>query len=192
MENKFSELIKENDSVHIFYSVAELEPYINNLVSYILSAVKQNEHIFVIENERLLSLMYAELESVLTKEQLTHIHTINNFDYYFSNGSFHPPAIFEYLSETLKPFNEKNVCFRIWAHVEWSDQKEILTVLEEFENEADRLVGEQGLFLVCAYDEERVPDSLKTALMKCHEYILSEDGILPSGLYQNANNIVES
>ncbi|OES45516.1 MEDS domain-containing protein [Domibacillus iocasae] len=192
MENKFSELIKENDSVHIFYSVAELKPYINNLVSYILSAVKQNEHIFVIENERLLSLMYAELESVLTKEQLTHIHTINNFDYYFSNGSFHPPTIFEYLSETLKPFNEKNVSFRIWAHVEWSDQKEILTVLEEFENEADRLVGEQGLFLVCAYDEKRVPDSIKTALMKCHEYILSEDGILPSGLYQSANNIVES
>jgi hypothetical protein len=189
MENKFSELIKESDSVHIFYSMTELHSYINNLVSYILSAIKQDEHIFVIENERIASLLFKELESVLTKEQLTHIHTINNFDYYFSNGSFHPPTIFEYLSRTLEPFIENNISFRIWAHVEWSEQDEILTILEEFENEADRLVYEQGLCLVCAYNEARVPDSLKTALMKCHEYILSEGEIVSSNLYQNAQEL---
>ncbi|MCP3764642.1 MEDS domain-containing protein [Domibacillus sp. A3M-37] len=186
MENEFSQLMKENNTAHIFYSVTKLELYINNLVSYILSGVKQGEHILVIENERVLSLLDKELESVLTKEQLTHIHTVNNFDYYFSSGSFHPPTIFEYLSKTLNPFYENNISFRIWAHVEWSEQEEILTILEEFENEADQLVTEHGLCLICAYDEERVPDSLKTALMKCHEYVLSEDGLLPSDLYQKA------
>ncbi|MCP3764059.1 MEDS domain-containing protein [Domibacillus sp. A3M-37] len=185
MENEFSKLIKENDSVHIFYSMTELRPYINNLASYILSAIKQGEHVLVIENERVTSLMYKELKNILTKDQLTHIHTINNFDFYFSSGSFHPPAVLDYLSRALKPFYEKKVSFRIWAHAEWSDQGEGLTLLQEYENEANRMIREQGLFVVCAYDEKRMSNSIKTMLMKYHEYILSEDGIIPSDLYQN-------
>ncbi|MEH6917000.1 3-ketoacyl-ACP reductase, partial [Priestia megaterium] len=53
----------------------------------------------------------------------------------------------------------------------------------EFENEADKLVNKGGLYLVCAYDEERVPEVLKLALMKCHPYVILENKIAPSHLY---------
>ncbi|KIL48503.1 MEDS domain-containing protein [Jeotgalibacillus soli] len=185
MKNKFSNLCKESHGAHIFYYVTEEETYLNNIVSYIGSGIEQGDHILLIESERLLTLLTQKLTAVLTPEELTHLHTINNFDYYFSSGSFHPPAIFEYLSKTLKPFVENDISYRIWAHVEWSEKEAILNLLEEFEKEADRLVNDQELCLVCAYDAVRVPDSLKTALLKCHKYFLTEDEIIPSKLYEN-------
>lgn len=185
MKNIFSQLTAESSSVHIFYNITERQTYLDNLVSYILSGIEQGEHILIIESERLLPLLYKEINAVLTKEQLSQIHTINNFDYYCSSGSFQPEVIFNHLSQTLVPFYEKQLSFRIWAHVEWAEQEGILTILEEFENEADEIVSEQGLFLVCAYDAERVPESLKTSLMKCHEYIMLENEIIPSELYRN-------
>ncbi|UAL51580.1 MULTISPECIES: hypothetical protein [Metabacillus] len=39
------------------------------------------------------------------------------------------------------------------------------------------------LLLVCAYDSERIPDWLNTALMTCHEFIMTEDGVVLSNLY---------
>jgi hypothetical protein len=36
---------------------------------------------------------------------------------------------------------DHHISFRIWSHVEWSGQEGILTILEEFENEADRIVN---------------------------------------------------
>lgn len=40
------------------------------------------------------------------------------------------------------------------------------------------------LLLVCAYDSERIPDWLNTALMTCHEFIMTEDRVVPSNLYK--------
>lgn len=83
----------------------------------------------------------------------------------------------------MAPFYEENISFRTWAHVEWGQQDEIYKILEEFENEADRLVTAQELCLVCAYDAERIPNSLKTSLMKCHKFLIKGDEILNSDVY---------
>ncbi|MEH6868209.1 3-ketoacyl-ACP reductase, partial [Priestia megaterium] len=69
----------------------------------------------------------------------------NNFDYYCSSGSFQPAIIFEHLSRHLDPFYKNNRSFQIWAHVEWGQQEGIVPILEEFENEADKLVNKGGL-----------------------------------------------
>ncbi|MFY4774286.1 hypothetical protein [Metabacillus sp. RGM 3146] len=48
-----------------------------------------------------------------------------------------------------KDYLSKMLVFKIiGAHVEWGGQEGILIILEEFENEADRFVSEQGLYLV--------------------------------------------
>ncbi|MED1203518.1 MEDS domain-containing protein [Heyndrickxia acidicola] len=184
MKFNFDQLIKENESVHIYYNITHLQTYIKNTVSYIISGIHQGQHILIIESEKLIPHIFKALEGHITKDQQSYIHTVNNFDYYCSTGSFQPAVIFDHLSKTLKPFYDQHIPFRIWAHVEWSEQEGILTILEEFENEADKIVQDQKLYLVCAYDEERVPESLKTSLMKCHEYIMKDDEIIISELYQ--------
>ncbi|MFE3979911.1 MULTISPECIES: MEDS domain-containing protein [unclassified Priestia] len=183
MKNQFAQLIENNKSVHIYYNIDDMRSYVDNLVSYIVSGVEQERHTLVIESERLIPLIFKRLEGILTKDQLTYIHTINNFDYYCSSGSFQPAIIFEHLSKHLDPFYKNNTSFQIWAHVEWGQQEGIIPILEEFENEADTLVTEGGLYLVCAYDEERVPEALKLALMKCHPYLILENKIRSSDLY---------
>ncbi len=181
--SKLNQMIQEENGVHIFYKINEQDAYIRNLIAYIESALEQDDHILLIESQRIMNILRDELKIRLTKEQMKSIQMLNNFDYYVSTGSFQPAIIFDHLSRTLQPFFDKGISVRIWAHVEWGQQEGIVPILEEFECEADRVVGERGLYLVCAYDHNRLPDTLEEKLMKCHEYIMSENDIILSELY---------
>jgi hypothetical protein len=180
------QLTSSKRDAHIYYSSHELQNYLNNAAAYIIAGIEQGDHIVFIENDRVFPLLQIKLKTLLNTQQLNQIHHVNNFDFYCSSGSFNPPFIFDYLTNTLNPYFDGNISFRVWAHVEWSEQEGILKVLEEFENEADGRASEMGLLLVCAYDADRVPDSLNTALMKCHGFIMTEDDIVPSDIYVKA------
>ncbi|MCE4050956.1 hypothetical protein [Bacillus sp. Au-Bac7] len=103
----FSSIIKNNNYVHIFNNITDQKEYLNKVIDYILSAIEQEKHILVFESEKLILDLHKELENILTKEQLSYVHTINNFDYYFSTGSFQPSVIFNNLTKILSPFVEK-------------------------------------------------------------------------------------
>ncbi|MEH7092985.1 3-ketoacyl-ACP reductase, partial [Priestia megaterium] len=77
MKNQFAQLIQNNESVHIYYNIDDMKSYLDNLVSYIVSGIEQKRHTLVIESERLIPLIFEKLEGILTKDQLTYIHTIN-------------------------------------------------------------------------------------------------------------------
>lgn len=183
MKQKFKELSSSKQTAHIYYATQKQENYLENLAAYIIAGIEQGDHIILIENDRIYSLLQQKISASLSQEDWKKIYPINNFDYYFSSGSFHPPHIFAYLDRVLKPYLEQNLSFRIWAHVEWNKEEEVLHILKEFEHEADRLVTENKLMLVCAYNKERVPASLDQSLMECHEYILTENEIILSEAY---------
>jgi len=185
MESAFLKLTNKKNGIHIFYSIKEIETYLNDLVSFVLAGVEQGDHVLVIESEKIIPMLNKKLKLLLSDKQLTYIHTINNFDFYCSNGSFQPRVIFGNLSTAIKSFNENNNSFRAWAHVEWAEQEGISALLERYERESDNFVAENDLYIVCAYDDDRVPNSLKTALMKYHEYVLTENGIVPSATYEH-------
>lgn len=183
MKEKIINLTSTKKDAHIYYSSNEIVHYVNNAVSYIIAAFEQGDHIIIIENDRLYALILAELNKQLGEDFDHKIHFLNNFDYYFSSGSFNPPIIFKYLEKVIQPYVANQISFRIWAHVEWHDEDGILEILREFEKEADVLVKEMPVILLCAYDEERVPSSLNHHLMECHDYIMTEKDLLPSASY---------
>ena len=190
LKRKFSKLnkkIHEENGVHIFYKIQEQDTYLCNLIAFIDSALEQGDHVLLIESERIMMKLRTELKRRLTSEQLGCIHMINNFSYYVSTGSFQPAVIFDHLSRTLQPFFDERISFRIWAHVEWGHQEGIIPILEEFECEADKIVSELGLYLVCSYDEDRLPETLEERLMKCHGYVLMDNDIVMSELYDQVN-----
>ena len=163
---------------HIFYCFNDLERYIENAVSYICSGIEQGDYVFVIENERIFPLLYKKVEPLLAKVQLDKIKHVNNFDFYCTHGDFHPPTIVSYFSKMLETYIEKGASIRTWAHVEWGDLQEITCKIAGFEQEANKAVQSMKVISVCAYDEDRLTESLKASLINSHGYTLTESEIV--------------
>ncbi|MBY6036430.1 MEDS domain-containing protein [Fictibacillus nanhaiensis] len=183
MQTKINQLLKNQKNAHLFYSYRGMQNYIRNTVAYILAGIKAGDSIILIENERMLPHLLRELKKYLTKNEMDKIHRINNFDFYFSSGSYHPPAIFEHINNTIKPYRENNITFRTWTHVEWSTIDGPLAIVEELERGVDQLVSDLNLVVMCAYEEERMPESLRLTLLRTHKFILTDDDILISEQY---------
>ncbi|WP_174729247.1 MEDS domain-containing protein [Mesobacillus harenae] len=181
MDKKIQELINNLSSSysrHIFYHYDVQESYIKNAVSYILLGIRQGNHIVLVENERNYRMIIKDLENLLTKEQLTLLHHINNFDFYYSTRNFHPHAVINNISETIEPYFGISEKVRTWGHIEWGDLEEVSCSIEEYEQEADKKITETGLISVCAYNAKRITPFLKGLLMKCHGIMMTDDEII--------------
>jgi hypothetical protein len=115
------------------------------------------------------------------------VHRINNFDFYYSSGSYHPPSIENYFNKMIQPYVENKISFRSWAHVEWATMQDPLHLIEDFEKIVDEAVNQLSFPLICAYKGERMPEYLKTILLETHPYILVEDDFIVSEQYRSSN-----
>jgi hypothetical protein len=182
-----NELLKNNKSAHLLYAYNGMGNYIKNAAAYIVDGVEKDQSIILIENERYYPYLMEELKKYMNEEQMKKIHPVNNFDFYYSSGSYHPPAIIEYIEKTHMPFIENNITFRTWTHVEWSTIDGPLSIVEELETVVDKLVADMGLVVMCAYEEEGMPESLKSSLLRTHKYILTDDDVFYSDKYELEN-----
>ena len=180
MLEKISRLTKDLQEIrgHIFYFFENADKYIENAVTYIVSGIGQGDHILFIENNKLFPVIQGKLKPLLSTEQLAKVHYINNFDFYFSKGTFHFATVLNHFTKSIKPYIENEVSVRIWGHVEWGDQKEVDREIEKYENEADQILSLNELTAVCAYDADRVSESLRQSLIKCHEFHMTDNKIV--------------
>jgi hypothetical protein len=162
---------------HIFYSFQEVEKYVENAAAYIVSGIEQGDQILFIENDKLIPIIQEKLKSLLSTEQLAKVHYTNNFDFYCSKGTFHPATVFNHFIKSLEPYIENTVSIRTWGHVEWGDPKDIDREIGKYENDVDQMVSLNEITAVCAYDADRVTESLKNSLIKCHGFLMTDDEI---------------
>jgi hypothetical protein len=174
-----TEALQQSNRAHVFYCFNEMERYIDNAVSYIVSGIEQGEHVLFVENERIYPRILTKLEQLLTKEQLTNLHFICNFTFYWRNGNFHPETILSFFSDYLKPYIASELAIRTWGHIEWSDEEDIARDLEEFEQAVDNMMTAVNAAAVCAYDAHRLTEPLKTRLLDCHTFLMTDDKISP-------------
>lgn len=189
MKSRMNQLFEDQRNVHVLYSYNEMKDYIEQVVNYIQAGILAGDYVILIENERVYHNIQNELKTRLTKEQLKFVHHVNNFDFYYSSGSYHPPAIVDYFNKTIQPYIENNNTFRSWAHVEWASMKEPLHIIEDLERVIDEAVNLLSFPLICAYEAERMPDYLKKILMETHPYVLIEDDVIVSEQYQLLNEV---
>ncbi|WP_318262345.1 MEDS domain-containing protein [Peribacillus simplex] len=178
LKSKMNQLFEDQKNVHVLYSYTEMENYIKQVLSYIQDGIMAGDYVILVENDRIYPIIHKELSTRLTKDQMELLHFVNNFDFYCSSGSYHPPAIEEYFNKTVQPYVENKSSFRSWAHVEWATLEEPLHIIEEFERTVDKAVNLLSFPLVCAYKGERMPDYLKTILLETHPYVLQDDDII--------------
>ncbi|WP_252281294.1 hypothetical protein [Peribacillus frigoritolerans] len=100
-----------------------MENYIKQVLSYSQDGIMAVDYVILFENDRIHPIIHKELSTRLTKDQMELLHFVNNFDFYCSSGSYHPPAIEEYFNKTVQPYVENKISFRSWAHVEWQPWK---------------------------------------------------------------------
>ncbi len=165
---------KKERGSHICY-VFNTKKYIETLVLFIISGIKNEDLVLLVENERNILLIKKELKKQLSKAQLVNVHFINNFDFYWYSGDFHPQTISQYFSQIIDPFLKSGKFVRTWAHVEWDDEKELNDKIEEFEKLADRLVNKKKILSVCAYDSSKIPDRWVSILIKCHNETVTDE-----------------
>ncbi|TFE02288.1 MEDS domain-containing protein [Jeotgalibacillus salarius] len=179
MKHSLPDLIEAQRNVHVLYSYDEMDKYLQNVLAYIIDSVRAEENIILIENERIYIKIKKELHELISKEEMEYIHFINSFDFYFSSGSYHPPAITAYFEKTVQPYIQNNKSFRSWAHVEWTSVEEPHHLIHDFENIIDDAVKQIEFPLVCAYKQTNMPIHLKTMLNQLHPFILEETSLSP-------------
>ncbi len=190
MSTKMNQLIENHRNVHVLYSFHEVEDYLTQVLNYIHGGILAGETIILIENARLYPKIQKELSSKYTKTQLELVHYVNSLDFYFSSGSYHPPAIHEYFKKVVQPYIQNDTAFRSWAHVEWASMQEPLYLIEDFEKIVDDEVNALSFPLICAYDGEKLPEYVKTFLMETHPYVLVEDDLVVSEQYRPTDKVI--
>ncbi|MCF6136651.1 MEDS domain-containing protein [Pseudalkalibacillus berkeleyi] len=184
MKNKMSQLFVDQRNTHVLYAYHDMEHYIDQIVSFTQEGVLAGDYVILIENERVYNQIHKELITRLSKDQMEYVHFVNNFDFYFSSGSYHPPAIQDYFNKIVQPYVEDKIAFRSWAHVEWATIEEPLHIIEDFEKIVDDAVNQYSFPLICAYEAEQMPEYLKKILLETHPYILVENECIVSEQYQ--------
>ncbi|PLT28880.1 MEDS domain-containing protein [Peribacillus deserti] len=164
---------------HIFYSFDNIDRYIQNACTFISESIRNQQPVLLLENDRLFPLIYKELKYKWSNEELDKLSHINNFDFYCSNGEFHPQTMVRYFFNKIKPLRDGNIPIRTWAHVEWGIQEEITKLIMEFEELADPSVSNMNLVSVCAYDSSELTGLMKRSLLKSHGYYMTDTQIVP-------------
>lgn len=180
-----NDLFAEQRNIHVLYSYDEKEQYLEKLVDFVQSGVSAGDYVILIENQRIYKILQQRLKTSLTGEQMELVRWVNNFDFYFSSGSYHPPAIYNYFVKTVQKLVEEKLPFRSWAHVEWATMDGPLHIVEDLERIVDNAVHELDFPLVCAYEGAKMPDYLRKILLETHPYILVKDELVASEIYQS-------
>lgn len=177
LDTKSKQIVSElqhTSGGHIVYFSQNQESYIETAVSFILSGVKEGNHIILIENDRDYKLIYEKISGTLTPSELEKVLHVNNFDFYWSTGNFDTPNIVAMFFDILEPYLKNSIPVRTWAHVEWGQLQDASETISKFEEAAQESVTMMKLLSVCAYDDDKLTAKLKELLLKYHTHLLTD------------------
>ncbi|MBM7620886.1 hypothetical protein JOC95_002741 [Bacillus tianshenii] len=169
---------------HVFYRYRDQQVYLNNLIAFISSGLKNNQHILIVESMKNIPKLKREMEKSFSKEQISTVRLVNNFDYYFAGGDFNTQTILDHFQKDITILKNLNPTFRTWAHVEWASDNPDATLLKEYESEADDFVTKENLISVCAYSQASLTPELNSVLEQVHNYVMTDDEFYASSLYR--------
>ncbi len=181
----FTETLRQADYAHILYLTEQTDDYIDNAVSFVLDGVRNDDRVLFVENPRIYPQIHKKLQQLLGADELDLVHYVNNFDFYWRKGNFHPEAILQYFESVIESFTVDGRHCRTWGHIEWGSQEDIDQKIVDYEIEIDRSVPQRKVISVCAYDTSRVSDSLRERLMRCHGYLMKDQSITTLSFYDD-------
>ncbi|WP_088036738.1 MEDS domain-containing protein [Evansella clarkii] len=176
-KNKSQSMVEKmckDSSERILYTFANEDTYLEKLVDFISKGLVQGEYVLIVESRRNIPLLRCKLESILNEEEQSRVQFVNNYDYFFLNGSLHPSAIYNYFASLIGSLKGEENNFRTWMHVEWGHEQELISQIEEFEANTDEMTAGTGITSVYAYNSEWLSRDLKTMLQECHTHHVTD------------------
>jgi len=184
MDRLYTDTIEEITDGHVFYQFQDEDIYIENLMSFIQTGIKNNQQLLIIENLRILPKISEKINEVVCSEQQSSIRLVNNFEYYMSNGDFHTETIIKNFQLNLNELKKSNSTIRTWAHVEWTSSEPNIELIKEFESEADSAVRKEKTLSVCAYSTNHLNTTLISTLEELHQYVMTDSTFTLSTSYK--------
>ncbi|WP_139492704.1 MEDS domain-containing protein [Brevibacillus dissolubilis] len=174
-----------NNGSHILYFYGEQDRYIENAVSFILAGFQLDQHVMLIESQEKFQLIYEKVKEA-APHQLDKLEYIDSYEFYRMYEDFHFDRVLANLDQAIQPYLHNNLTARLWGHVDWKSQEDMLSKLHTYECQADLSVSELGYLTVCAYDGNIVPSIIQIEMMKTHEYLMTDHELVLSNLYKKS------
>ncbi|ADU29672.1 MEDS domain-containing protein [Evansella cellulosilytica] len=183
--------INVTEGSHILYFYRDAEQYIENVISFIQSAIELNQKVVYIDNFTNYAALNAkfgsEIKQMIAKGSFEYI---SNYEFYEMYGDFHFERVLNNFKSTVQPYVDKQQSVRVWGHVDWSEQENILDKLHTYECECDLTVSEIGFMTVCCYNGREVPAYIQTEMMRSHEYFMTDNDLVKSSLYNQSKETI--
>ncbi|RFU65064.1 hypothetical protein D0466_03885 [Peribacillus glennii] len=88
------------------YSYNDIKVYIEEVVRFIQDGILAGDYVILIEIDRVFPNYTNRTAQGLTKEQMSFVHRVNYFNFYYSSGSYHHPSITDSFNKTVQPYVE--------------------------------------------------------------------------------------
>ncbi|MFT9117869.1 MAG: ATP-binding protein [Sporolactobacillus sp.] len=186
MNERNAQVIKEipiAEAARIIYIYEKQESYLENLRSFIQSALKQGEQILVIDNEGLLDLVENRISETYTQAEAAAVHSLTNRS--LTDCFSERPLVEELLQTTLQHINhhyQSCESLRLWIHIEVTN--ETSPVLQQF---VYKILPELQMMFVAAFDGHRITAQFENNLKKHYEYFMTDQAMTMSNLYDQTH-----
>jgi len=141
--------------------------------------------VLFIESLENIKLVTAAIKSNFTDEIWGRVIFKDNALLYENEKDFECSHILKNVETMLAPFSAEPVPLRIWSQLVWKEQGDLYLKFLEYECTCDLRMKGQDVFTICAYNSKTSSSSIMLAMMKSHEYIMTDNEIAKSDLYMN-------
>ncbi|WP_428909501.1 ATP-binding protein [Niallia sp. Krafla_26] len=175
--------IKAEQGSHILYFYNSMEAYIQNACSYIEEGIQLGQHVVIIERE----ILFQEILIQLGEVDKTKLLFVDRDDFYETYHDFRFERILSNFKNIITPYVDQNLTVRIWGHIDWIEQDNMLHKLHTYECICDITIAEIGYTTVCCYNANDIPATFLLEMMKSHEVLMTDDSITRNSLYKSSN-----
>ncbi len=175
--------LKVEQGAHILYFYESYEKYVDNAVSFIETGIALGQYIVFIDTPQI----YESVLERLGKIDMSKIKYVCNFEFYEMYHDFHFERVLKNLKDVFQPYVDGELIVRLWGHVDWLKENQVLSRVKKYECSCDIAVDQLGYTTVCAYESGKVSANVFLEMMRSHTYIMTDNEIVRSGLYKTSN-----
>lgn len=184
---KLNEEVSVSNHGHILYLYESQEKYLDNVCTYIQTAIELKQSVLIIDTEENWGMIKPQLASRGIDYARNPVFFTNAHTFYYHNGTFNCDAIVAHFQQDITHLQTYGHHIRTWANVRWFPEETLSQELVHFEQRADNSVKDMSLLSVCAYDAEVLPAAYALKLKRSHGYVMTDIELFKSPLYAKQN-----
>lgn len=166
------------ESAQIIYVYDKRDCYLKNVLTFIESAIEQEEHVLLIDDACLFDTALQHLARKKTPQQLTTVHFASNacLVSYFQNEQT-DESLLSSIGVGLHDYQNRYHPLRLWIRADTTE-----SVPERIQHFSKSFLMKLQFMFVAAFDGNKISAQTENVLRKCHEYFMTDDTIVLSNL----------